>query len=222
MALYLNDCIDVMRDLSAASVNAIVTDPPFKLSQEYGNGADADNLLAVSGIWPVAREMWRVAAPGALCAMFYDTRILPLALAAMRDAEWKYLRALTFYRRWGAAHNCHGWMSTSDFVLVFMKPGLKPSFHAQLKHDVYVKSGPEPESTGHPAQKPIEFVAHIVQHVTPPDGLVLDPYMGSGTTGIAAVTSRRRFIGIEREAEYMETAKRRIMDAQSQLDLGVA
>lgn len=216
------DCLDVLRGMPDASVDAIVTDPPYKLSQEYGNGADADNLLAVSGIWPVAREMWRVAKPGSVCAMFYDSRILPLALVAMQDAQWKYLRNLTLYRRWGNAHNLHGWMSTSDFVLLFVKPGAKPTFHGKLQHDVYVKASPEPESFGHPAQKPREFVQHIVDNITPPHGVVLDPYLGSGTTAVAAREAGRRFIGIEREAAYVEIARKRIADAQAQLTLGAA
>jgi len=213
------DCLDVMRQLPDGGVDAVVTDPPYKLSQEYGSGADADNLLAVSGIWPVAPEMRRVTRAGGVCAMFYDTRILPLALAAMQRGDWKYLRALTMYRRWGAAHNLHGWMSTSDFVLVFASPNAKPTFHGKLQHDVYVKASPEPESFGHPAQKPAEFVQHLVENVTPASGLVFDPYCGSGTTGVAAIRAGYRFIGIEREASYVDIARRRIADAAAQGNL---
>jgi len=210
VTLYHGDALAVLRDLPSASVDAIITDPPYKLSQEYGVTTDPDNLIAVSSLWPVAPEMFRVAKPGSICAMFYDTRILPLALETMRDAGWKYLRALTLYRRWGQASLMVGWMSTSDFVLIFAKPGAKHQFYGKPAHDVYIRDKPEPVSFGHPAQKPLEHCRHIVSNVCPPDGVVLDPYMGSGTTGAAAIIEGRRFIGVEMVEHYVRVAEQRI------------
>lgn len=208
--IHQGDALDVLRDMPADSVDSVVTDPPYKISQEYSATTDPDNLLAVASIWPVAAEMSRVAKPGALCAMFYDTRILPLALASMADAGWKYLRALTLYRRWGNASLVHGWMSTSDFVLIFVKPGEKHQFHGKAAHDVYVRDKAEPVSYGHPAQKPLEHVRQIVARVTPAGGTVLDPYTGSGTTGAAAMAEGFDFIGVEKSAQFHRVASERL------------
>jgi site-specific DNA-methyltransferase (adenine-specific) len=204
------DALAVLRELPTASVDAVITDPPYKITQEYSSTTDPDNLLGVSSLWPVAPQMFRIAKPGALCAMFYDTRILPLALETMRDAGWKYMRALTLYRRWGSASLMNGWMSTSDFVLIFYKPGAKPKFHGPWKHDVYIRDKAEPTSYGHPAQKPLDHCRHIVENVTPPGGVVLDPYMGSGTTGEAAIELGCSFIGIERDSHYFGVASERL------------
>jgi hypothetical protein len=65
----------------------------------------------------------------------------------------------------------------------------------------------------HPTVKPVELMRWLVRLVTPVNGIVLDPFLGSGTTGMAAVLEQRQFIGIEREAEYIEIAKRRIHQA---------
>lgn len=219
MRLIHGDCLEVLKTLDAGSVDAVITDPPFKISQEYSASADPDNLLAVSSIWMAAQEWARLAKAGSLCAMFYDTRILPLALRAMADAGWKYLRALTFYRRWGQASIVHGWMSTSDFILLFAKPGKAPQYHGKPRHDVYLKSSPEPESFGHPAQKPLDAVRHLVERVCPPGGVVLDSYVGTGTTGVACALEGRNFIGIEKEAAYVEIARRRIAEAQKEAGL---
>jgi DNA modification methylase len=62
----------------------------------------------------------------------------------------------------------------------------------------------------HPTVKPVAVMAYLCRLVTPPDGLVLDPFMGSGTTGVAALREGFRFIGIEKEAEYFDIAKARI------------
>ena len=66
----------------------------------------------------------------------------------------------------------------------------------------------------HPTVKPTDLMRYLCRLVTPPDGIVLDPFMGSGSTGKAAVLEGFRFIGIEREEEYCEIAKARIKHAQ--------
>jgi site-specific DNA-methyltransferase (adenine-specific) len=67
-----------------------------------------------------------------------------------------------------------------------------------------------PRANVHPTVKPIDLMRWLVRLVTPPGGIVLDPFAGSGTTGIAAHLEGARFIGIEREAEYAEIARARL------------
>lgn len=67
-----------------------------------------------------------------------------------------------------------------------------------------------PHRNTHPTVKPVELMRWLVRLVTPPDGVVLDPFMGSGTTGMACRYEHRRFIGIEREADYARIAEARI------------
>ncbi len=71
----------------------------------------------------------------------------------------------------------------------------------------------------HPTVKPTNLMRYLCRLVTPAGGTVLDPFMGSGTTGVAAVQMGRRFIGIEREPKYFEIARRRIEDAQRVQDM---
>jgi site-specific DNA-methyltransferase (adenine-specific) len=68
----------------------------------------------------------------------------------------------------------------------------------------------------HPTVKPVALIRYLTRLVTPPGGTVLDPFMGSGTTGVACADEGFNFIGIEREAEYVEVARRRIEAAQAQ------
>jgi DNA modification methylase len=80
------------------------------------------------------------------------------------------------------------------------------------------------QANHHPTVKPIALMRWLVRLITPPNGVVLDPFCGSGTTGIAAVLEKRQFIGIEENAEYAEIAEKRIAHwgAQGILDLGGA
>lgn len=62
----------------------------------------------------------------------------------------------------------------------------------------------------HPTMKPLELMERLIELLTPPEAVVLDPFMGSGTTGVACVKLDRKFIGIEKESDYFEIAKQRI------------
>jgi DNA modification methylase len=68
------------------------------------------------------------------------------------------------------------------------------------------------EGNTHPTVKPTDLMRYLCRLVTPPGGIVLDPFMGSGSTGKAAMLDGFRFIGIEREAEYLEIAKQRMQE----------
>jgi site-specific DNA-methyltransferase (adenine-specific) len=70
------------------------------------------------------------------------------------------------------------------------------------------------EDNNHPTVKPIALMRWLVRMVTPPGGIVLDPFMGSGTTGMAAMQEGFDFIGIELKPEYVAIAERRIAEAE--------
>jgi site-specific DNA-methyltransferase (adenine-specific)/modification methylase len=79
---------------------------------------------------------------------------------------------------------------------------------------------PNKEPRGdHPTQKPVGIMEWCISHLPADSQVILDPFMGSGTTGVAAVKMGRRFIGIEREPKYFEVAKQRIDAAQQQENL---
>jgi hypothetical protein len=77
-------------------------------------------------------------------------------------------------------------------------------------------------ANNHPTVKPIELMRHLVRLVTPAGGCVLDPFLGSGTTALAAEQEGRDWVGIEREAEYVRIAEARLVGWQRGLGLDVA
>ena len=83
---------------------------------------------------------------------------------------------------------------------------------ARMENGVVTNERPsEPKSQNHhPTVKPIKLMEYLIKLITPPGGVVLDPFMGSGSTGVAAKSLGFKFIGIEREAEYVEIARRRL------------
>ena len=76
--------------------------------------------------------------------------------------------------------------------------------------------GKTPRQNTHPTVKPIKLMEYLITLVTPPNGIVLDPFFGSGTTGVAAVNLGFNYIGIELDERYVEIAKRRINAVRKQ------
>ncbi len=89
---------------------------------------------------------------------------------------------------------------------------------ARLANDVFTFPNYH-EDTGHPTTKPTPLMERLLERVTEPGMTVLDPFMGSGTTGVACVRTGRNFIGIEIDPTYFAIAERRIAEAQAQLAL---
>jgi hypothetical protein len=83
-----------------------------------------------------------------------------------------------------------------------------------------IEAGAALRANVHPTVKPIDLMRHLVRLVTPPGGTILDPFLGSGTTCLAASEEGFRSIGIERELEYLEIAKGRLMATPMGLGLG--
>ena len=215
MKLIQGDCLEVMKTLPDNSVDAVVTDPPYKVSQMYGGGVDADNLAAVSSILRTLPEMSRILKPSGFAVICYDNRILPFLFEAVKGTDLIYRKQVFLYRRWGNANRWVGWMQTTDPICIFVKghnKAFSPKIKGQVKHDCYIKSHPEAESTGHPAQKPLEMLRDFAIWCADEGGVILDPYMGSGSTGVACVQTGRDFIGIEISKEYFDIATRRIED----------
>ena len=74
---------------------------------------------------------------------------------------------------------------------------------------------PQRDESEHPTEKPVLLMKHYIENSTQPGDTVMDPFMGSGTTGVAAVMAGRKFIGIERDPRWFETAAARIEQALS-------
>jgi DNA modification methylase len=217
--LIQGDCLEVMRGMGDKSVDLVLTDPPYKVSQMYGGGVDADNLTAVSSIFRTLPEISRILKPGGFAVICYDNRILPFLFEAIKGTDLIYRKQIFLYRRWGIANRWVGWMQTTDPICIFVnghnKP-FSPEIKGKVKHDCYIKAKPEEETTGHPAQKPLELFEDIVIWCSNKGDTVFDPYMGSGTTGVASLKNERNFIGIDNNSDYVAIAQERIRVAQMQ------
>lgn len=96
-----------------------------------------------------------------------------------------------------------------DYLLT-REPTKGPSRSYDYKHDTYVVSENKSEIIEHPCQKPLSVLTHLVESLTDKGGIVFDPFMGSGSTGVACLNTGRKFIGIEKDTQFFNIAKNRI------------
>lgn len=190
--LYLGDCRDILPTLG--KVDAVVTDPPYGI----GFGAKHTKWSANRG---VVLGDWDSETPDI-------SHILEVSKHVIIWGGERF--ALPISRCW----------------LTWVKPDAAPTFastefawtswNRPARHYVQSISGMNAERIGHPTQKPLSLMRWCLSHLPDDGGIVLDPFLGSGTTGVACAHEGRRFIGIEREPAYFDIACRRIADAYAQ------
>ncbi len=124
------------------------------------------------------------------------------------------------------------WLFTSNRLTPWGFPGWQPNLVYGADPDVRLKikrsdtirsyshTPDEHRDNTHPCPKPIKFVRKLVDRIAPsPSDTILDPFMGSGTTGVAAIQLGHKFIGIEMNGDYLAIAKRRIAEARPDFQL---
>lgn len=191
--LYLGDSMEVLPTLP--KVDAVITDPP------YGIGIAANPVRQMH-----ERLDWDAATPD---ESVLSAVIQAGAVAVVWGGNYFDLPPSQCFLVWDK-------VQPQDFSLAMCEQAwTNKKGPAKLYRQSVLSYRKE-----HPTQKPVELMKWCIeQAAVPPRGTILDAFMGSGTTGVAAVQMGRRFIGIEREPKYFEIACRRIEDAQRVQDM---
>lgn len=193
VTLYCGDCLDILPGLAAGSVDAVVTDPPYGINYEasrYRHALHAGVLHGDDGDFDPSSIVY-LRVPSVIWGGNNFSQRLP-------RGGW-----LCWDKRTNeAADKILG----SPFELAWCSDRQK-FLIIRLQHGGAINAdGPVPRE--HPTQKPVRLMEWCISLV--PGVVVLDPYMGSGTTGVACVRTGRKFIGIEIERRYFDIAVKRI------------
>ena len=228
--ILLGDCLDVMRKLPDESVDLVVTSPPYNLKNSTGNGmkdgrggkwanaalikgyADHDDSMPYDEYvaWQRAclTEMLRIIPNHG--AIFYNHkwRVQAGLLQDRREiVEGFPLRQIIIWKRAGGINfNAGYFLPTYEVIYLIAKPDFKLAPKANAKGDIWEFS--QEMQNAHPAPFPVALIDRIITSTTAKT--VLDPFMGSGTTAIAAKKNKRNYIGIELSPTYVEMAEKRI------------
>lgn len=237
VTIYHGDALKVLRGLADNSVDLLLTDPPYssggmvrsdriaKTSDKYHNGSQAefsgDNRDQHAHAYWVAlwiTEARHVLTESQVAGVFTDWRQLTATVDAVQAGGLIY-RGVVVWDKTERARGYPGRFAAQSEFMVWATNGPRGDQYDFALRGVYRYPVPINGDRVHMTQKPVELFRDLVA-VAPPGAVVLDPFMGSGTTLRAAKDTGRRAIGIEAEERYCEIAAKRM--AQEVLDLGAA
>lgn len=232
--LYLADSLALLQQLPANSVDAVLTDPPYSsggmvrgdrvqttgvkyiqtgtkdMGEDFtGDNRDQRGFLLWSGLW--IGEALRVLKPGGIVGAFTDWRQLPTTTDALQigGAVWRGI--LPWHKP--AGRNTQGRYANNCEYFVWGTNGPRPFEQGRTLGGFWQEN--PPRNKEHQTQKPVNLMRWLVT-VTEPGETILDPFMGSGTTGVACALEGRRFVGADMLRGNVETAKARILEASGQ------
>ena len=203
--LHLGDCLEVMKSMPDKSVDAIITDPPYGNNLKYSSYLDTrENLEKIVPIF--MDECLRIAQRVVVTPGVANIYLYP-----------KYTWILSWVNMAGVGSSSWGFSCWQPILVYGKDPFLQN--RKGRRPDTYQQKGNEVAKVNHPCPKPTNVMRWIVERTTMVNETILDPFMGSGTTGVACVQTGRNFIGIEIDPEYFAIAERRIKEAEAQLTL---
>lgn len=230
--VYLGDSLVVLPDLLPDSVDLVVADPPYNSGgrtmsdrtqvsarDKYVTG-DAQHQLADFGgdnrdqrsyvVWLslILAECLRVTRPGASLLVFTDWRQLPATSDALQVGGWLWRGVIAWHK---PIHRPRqgGFAAACEYLLWGSNGPVDATRNPVYLPGLYSASQPRGAKRRHITEKPPELLNELVK-VCVPGGIVMDPFAGSGSTGVAALTSGRSFVGIEMSDHYADVARQRL------------
>lgn len=232
--LYLGDALDVMQSQKSVKARALISDPPYcsggftEAAKRSAKGQGlrsetlqesvwfgGDNMTAAGLQWllrSVAVAFKGHAQDEACTASFFaDWRMVPLLATAIESAGLRF-QSMPIWDKQAAGLGT-GFRAQHECILHFSID--TPRYHSKSYGNV-LRAPRMPTDRDHPTEKPVDVMAALIDVQSEPGTLILDPFMGSGSTGVAAVGMGRSFVGVEHDPKHFETACRRIKAAYDQ------
>ena len=223
--LYEGDCLEILPTLG--KVDAVVTDPPYgvglcRKSNDFRGSDQFDNgeSLQASVVYEDSPErVEQLIARGILPALEIATRAAIFPGNRMMFSYPKPSSVGTVFVSNGAGRDPWGF-GCANPILYYGKCPYLATGRGSLPNS-FADNQPGERGIDHPCPKPLSWMTWLVRRVSLETEIILDPFMGSGTTGVACAKLGRRFIGIEIEPKYFDIACRRIEQAYAQPDFFV-
>lgn len=211
--LYHGDAIEIMRDVLPESADLCVTDPPYRLtsggrgtSWSIGDYKNSGELVDCDIDWPDFMYLIYKSLRGDSHAyVMANNRHVEAMLFNARQAGFGFHNLLVWDKR--SATPNRWYMKNLEFIGFFYKGKAKYINDMRAKQLIAM---PQIDESNHPTEKPVALMQYYIEQSSEPNQTVLDPFMGSGTTGVAAIKSSRKFIGIESNKRWFDVACERI------------
>jgi site-specific DNA-methyltransferase (adenine-specific) len=218
--LILGDCLDKLKELGDETIDCLITDPPYGTNDEYGklikrgNQHTSFNVLGWDREIPIVflEEVYRVMKNDTWGFIFTDKKEI--------TTIWRKLEEFGFYPRntfyWIKSNKAptprSNFKSSVEVAIVFTKGRTNKKWKGGGNQNNFITMPfvLGKERVNHPTQKPIKLIKHLINLVTDENDTILDPFMGSGTTVLAAAELNRNCIGIEIDKDYYDISLSRL------------
>jgi adenine-specific DNA-methyltransferase len=207
--LFLNrviegDCVTTLPLLPSESIDFVATDPPYLVNYRPRDGRQCAGDKDDYWLEPSFRELYRVLKPDSLCATFYGWPWIDRFMAVWKSCGFRPVSHLT----WVKSHCSRRGYTESFHEVGFLLAKGRPAKPEKPPPDVLPW-----EYTGnryHPNEKPVMAIVPLIQAYSRPGAVILDPFGGSGTTALAALGCKRRFVLIEKIRKHAQVSRQRI------------
>lgn len=221
--LRQGDCLELMKKIKDESIDLIVTDPPYLMNHTTGGCTNIGmknkwqgNIKAGNTVMNFSLdikfsqwlpEAYRVLKSSGHCYIFCNDKNIQELLNKATEIGFRESNILVWIKN-NATPNRY-YMKNLEFIVFLYKGKAKPIHNMGSKCAVEVKNI-NGKNKLHPTEKPIELLRQYIENSSNENEWVFDPFMGSGTTGVACVNTNRNFIGIELDEKYFKIAEERI------------
>lgn len=223
MKLMNDDAIKTLKSLKSECIDLIITDPPYKVTAR-GNAGNSGGMmqkkLSMQGkifehndVKPIEYipEFYRILKDGSHCYIMTNHVNLQEILNVATECGFKFIKSLI----WNKGNKIMGqyYMSQFEYILFFRKgkgKKINKCGTADILNIPNKKTKGEDGKNLHDTEKPVELMKILVENSSQENEIVLDPFMGIGSTGMACKELRRHFLGIEIDEKYFNIAKERI------------
>jgi len=233
--LYLGDSYELISEIPTASIDLILTDPPYNLSR-YSTGnirlswrkdinndvADWDKVEFRPSDW--VSEFKRILKPTGNIFAFCSYNLIG-KWHEVFDPEFDTFQFFVWHKTNPVPKVLRaGFLNSCELIVCMWNKGHTWNFSSQREMHNFIEApicmGSERvRNPFHPTQKPVRVLEHIIKIASKEGDVVFDPFMGVGSTGVAALNLGRKFIGIEIDENYFRAAERRIREAAAKLKL---
>lgn len=207
------DCLEMLARVPAGSVNMILTDPPYGMSFQSGwrkeRHAAIANDSCLDWLEDFVEHCWRVAADNSAHYFFCSFHRIDKFKVAI-EKRFKIKNCLVWEKNNASMGDLKADFAPKVEFVIFAQKGRRL---IEGKRDPNIFKFARTQNELHPTQKPVDLCEYLMGKFSSEGDWVLDPFMGSGTTGTTAKNLKRNFIGIELNPEYFATAQGRIVSA---------
>jgi len=219
--LHLGDCLDVMQDIPDGSVDMVCTDPPYGMNFQSNRSKNGPRHKKIEGDsaadfrW--LQDAFRLLKPdGGGLISFCDWNTSHRWREEIERAGFVIKSQVIWDRLHHGMGDLKGAFAPQHDIVWYATKGRRIFVNGRPKSVIRHKRPSPADDHGHPTCKPVALMEELIRATDDGSGsVVLDPFLGSGTTGVAAANTARRFIGIERDPDYFAIAQARIQKAQA-------